>query len=82
MNFPASTNATTVRKVFGQLVQKELEIPCFINDYNQMNSIDLAHKFREAYDTQRIAYQTWIPLLYWVLGTPRQTSKQLNQAEF
>jgi len=41
------TNATTARKVFGGLVQMELEIPCFINNYNyHMNSVDLANQFR------------------------------------
>ena len=46
----------------------ELEIPCFINDYNHhMNSVDLANQFRQVYDTQQIAYRTWNPLFYWVL---------------
>ena len=39
-----STNATIVRKAFGKLAQRELEIPCFINDYNHhMNSVNLAN---------------------------------------
>jgi hypothetical protein len=60
-----STNATTARKVFGGLAQMELEIPCFINDYNHhMNSVDLANQFRQVYDTQQIAYRTWIPLFH------------------
>src|SRR4051812_4393528 len=51
-----------VRKIFGEIARMELEIPCFINDYNHhMNSVDLANQFREAYDTQQIAYRTWIP---------------------
>src|SRR5277367_74419 len=63
-----STNATIVRKVFGELARMELEIPCFINDYNHhMNSVDLANQFRQAYNTQQIAYRTWIPLLHWIL---------------
>src|SRR5271170_7144199 len=69
-NCPAatSTNATTARKVFNGLPQAELDIPCWINDYNHhMNSVDLANQFREAYDTQQIALRTWIPLLHWVL---------------
>jgi len=28
-----------------------------------MNSVDLANQFRQAYDTQQIAYRTWLPLL-------------------
>jgi hypothetical protein len=63
-----STNAAIVCRAFGGLAQKELEIPCFINDYNHhMNSVDLANQFRQAYNTQQIAYRTWIPLLHWVL---------------
>lgn len=62
------TNATTARKVFGGLVQMELEIPCFINNYNyHMNSVDLANQFRQVYNTQQIAYQIQIPLFYQVL---------------
>jgi hypothetical protein len=59
------TNAIIACKVFSELAQIELEIPCFINDYNHlMNSIDLANQFRQAYNTQQIAYQMWIPLLH------------------
>ena len=32
-----------------------------------MNSVDLANQFWQAYDTQYIAYCTWIPLLHWIL---------------
>jgi hypothetical protein len=32
-----------------------------------MNAIDLANQHRQPYDTQRIAYRTWIPLLHWIL---------------
>jgi hypothetical protein len=39
-----STNAAIARRVFGEEVTKELEIPIFINDYNHyMNEIDLAN---------------------------------------
>ena len=52
-----SINAKTVHKPFRELAQKELEIPSFIDDYNHnMNSVDLANQFRQAYDTQQIAY--------------------------
>ena len=32
-----------------------------------MNSVDLANQHRQPYDTQRIAYRTWFPLLHWIL---------------
>ena len=45
-----------------------LEILTFINDYNHnMNSVDLANQHRQPYDTQQIVYQTWIPILHWIL---------------
>ena len=45
-----------------------LDILTWVNNYNHnMNSVDLANQFRQSYDTQRIAYQNWIPLLHWVL---------------
>ena len=63
-----STNVRITRKVFGDSPFKLLEIPSFIDDYNHyMNSVDLVNQYRQAYDTQKIAYQTWIPLLHWVL---------------
>jgi hypothetical protein len=46
----------------------DLNIPTWVDDYNHnMNSVDLANQFRQPYDTQKIAYRTWIPLLHWVL---------------
>ena len=30
-----------------------------------MNGVDLANQFRQVYDTQRIAYQIWFPLMHW-----------------
>jgi len=45
-----------------------LDIPAWVNDYNHnMNAIDLANQHHQPYDTQRIAYCTWIPLLHWIL---------------
>jgi len=29
--------------------------------------VNLANQHRQPYDTQRIAYRTWIPLLHWIL---------------
>ena len=63
-----STNANITREVFGDLPFMDLDIPTFINDYNHnMNSVDLANQHRQPYDTQRIAFRTWIPLLHWIL---------------
>ena len=46
----------------------ELDIPVWVDDYNHnMNSVDLANQFRQAYDTQQIAYRNWLPLLHWIL---------------
>lgn len=63
-----STNATITRKVFGDLPSMLLDILTWVDDYNHhMNSVDLANQHRQPYDTQQIAYRTWIPLLHWVL---------------
>jgi len=60
-----STNATTARRVFGDLARVKLDIPIFIDDYNcNMNGVDLANQHREAYDTQRIAYRVWWPIFH------------------
>ena len=46
------TNRRIVRQVFGENPTKELQIPCFINDYNQyIGGVDLANQFRESYET-------------------------------
>lgn len=61
-----STNATSARKVFGDLSRMELDIPAWIDDYNHyMNSVDLANQFRQVYDTQQISYRIWCPLMHW-----------------
>jgi len=49
-----STNGRIVRRVFGDNYVKELQIPCFIDDYNHyMGGVDLANQFKEAYETHR-----------------------------
>jgi hypothetical protein len=61
-----STNGRIVRHVFGDSPIKELQIPCFIDDYNQyMAGVDLANQFRESYETHRITQRNWWPLFYW-----------------
>ena len=63
-----STNASVTRKVFGEFAYMLLEILTWVDDYNHnMNSVDLANQFRQPYDTQQIAYRTWIPLFHWIL---------------
>jgi hypothetical protein len=63
-----STNAAITGKVFGDSAFMILDIPTWINDYNHnMNAVDLANQHQQPYDTQRIAYRTWIPLLHWIL---------------
>ena len=60
-----STNATSARKIFGDLPQKELDILIWVNDYNHsMNSVNLANQFQQAYDTQQISYYTWFSLIH------------------
>jgi hypothetical protein len=45
-----------------------LDILRWVDDYNHnMNAVDLANQHQQPYDTQRIAYCTWIPLLHWIL---------------
>lgn len=63
-----STNGRIVRHIFGDNPTKELQIPCFIDDYNQnMGGVDLANQFRESYETQRITQRNWWPLFYWLI---------------
>jgi hypothetical protein len=55
-----STNGRSVRRVFGSDYVKDLQIPCFIDDYNQyMGGVDLANQFREAYETHKPTFRTW-----------------------
>jgi hypothetical protein len=59
------TNRRIVRRVFGSDYVKELQIPCFINDYNQhIGGVDLANQFREAYKTYKPTFRSWWPLFY------------------
>jgi hypothetical protein len=56
--FGASYHVTAVtriiRKVFRSEHIKDIQIPCFINDYNHhIGGVDLANQFREAYKTHK-----------------------------
>jgi hypothetical protein len=63
-----STNGRIVRKVFGDEYIKELEIPCFIDDYNHyIGVVDLANQYQEAYETHRASLRNWWPLFYWLI---------------
>ena len=47
----------------------KLDISVWVDDYNHnMNSVDLVNQFHEAYNTQQIMYQNWLPLLHWILN--------------
>ena len=47
---------------------KELQIPCFIDDYNHnIGGVDLANQFRESYETHRATLRNWWPLFYWLI---------------
>ena len=59
------TNSRIVRRVFGDNHKKELQIPCFIDDYNYyIGGVNLANQFRELYETYRLTFKTWWPLFY------------------
>ena len=65
---PTSTNAAITKRVFGDCPFRILQILTWVDDYNyNMNGVDLANQHRQPYDTQRIAYRTWVPLLHWIL---------------
>ncbi len=75
-----STNGRIVRPVFGDAPKKELQIPCFIDDYNQyMGSVDLANQFRESYETHRITLRVWWPLFYWLIDVACINAYRLYQ---
>jgi len=60
-----STNGRIVREVFGEMLIKELQIPSFIDDYNQyMGGVDLANQFREVYESHKPTFRNWWPLFY------------------
>lgn len=65
-----STNARSVRAVFGNNARANLQIPRIIDDYNHcMNGVDLADQLRSYYCTQLIVRRTWMPLFFWLFDT-------------
>ena len=65
-----SSNANTVRQVFGNAPRKELAIPKVIDDYNHhMGGVDIADQLRGYYNCQLTVRRTWFPLLFWLLDT-------------
>jgi hypothetical protein len=69
--------------VFGSEPIKELEIPRFINDYNQfMGGVDIANQLREAYETHRITLRNWWPIFYWFLDVACVNAYRLHQIHF
>jgi hypothetical protein len=64
-----STNGAIARRVFGEEVTKELEIPIFINDYNHyMGGVDLVNQYRSFYEVYLKGYRNWLPLLYFFIN--------------
>ena len=75
-----STNARIVRAVFNQEPTKELQIPRFIDDYNQyMGGVDLANQFRESYETHKATQRNWWPLFYWLIDVACINAYRLHQ---
>ena len=75
-----STNGRIVRRVFGNDYVKDLQIPCFIDDYNQyIGGIDLANQFRESYETHKPTFRTWWPLFYWLINVACINAYRLYQ---
>ncbi|KAL1953145.1 hypothetical protein VTO42DRAFT_3545 [Malbranchea cinnamomea] len=63
-----STNEALVRRVFGDEVIKELDIPAFINDYNHyMGAVDVSNQLRANYTVHRKTYRNWLPLFYFFI---------------
>ena len=57
------TGATKTRKVFGEEVVKNLDIPVLIDQYNQhMGAVDQFDQLKSYYDTLRSHRKTWRPL--------------------
>jgi len=55
-----STNGRIVGKAFGDQHVKEMNIPCFIDDYNHnMGGVDLANQYRESYETHKATLRNW-----------------------
>jgi len=63
-----SSNATMVRKAFGEQERMSCDIPTAIDDYNHhMNGVDLADQRCAAYTTHQRARRNWLAFLYFFL---------------
>ena len=80
-------NAGHVEEIFGEDGQRELKIPCMIDDYNHhMGGVDIADQLRSYNSTQLVARRNWMPLFFWLLDITLVNSfilaKLKNQAKF
>lgn len=75
-----STNRRIVQSIFSDLLTKELQIPCFIDDCNQyIGGVDLANQYRKAYETHRPTFRNWWPLFYWLIDVACINAYRLYQ---
>ena len=74
-----STNGALVRKIFGEDVTKELDIPVFINDYNHyMGAVDQGNQLRASYTCHHKSYCNWLPLFYFFIDAAIVNAYQLQ----
>jgi len=60
-----STNATAIRRIFGESERKALFVPTIVDDYNNhMNGVDLADQRRAAYTTHQRTQRNWLCLFF------------------
>ena len=63
-----SSNATMVRRAFGDQERMPCYIPSVIDDYNHhINGVDLADQRRATYTTHQRARRNWLAFLYFFL---------------
>jgi len=75
-----STNGQIVQQIFGEESTKQLQIPRFIDDYNQyIGGVDLANQYRESYETHKATQRNWWPLFYWLIDVACINAYRLYQ---
>ena len=63
-----STNAAVMLPLFGDLTEKELEIPIVYHEYNQwMGPVDQFNQLVAYYCSQKRTQRVWMPLFHWLL---------------